>query len=179
MKYIGDIEELDIKSAMDLAGNGINVFNASDEFFNNLCKYYENNDNKDIIIKDRRNDIFQNVSFCQKGCIYDEINYDLMTANCICDPSLIQNSLNNDNNNTKDQFNEEKLNFKNLKESFLANLLEFNIEVIYCYNLVFNIRILKRNIGFYCLLSMFIFQFIFLFVFLVKFKTSKRLHAFF
>ena len=66
IKYIGDTEELDIKSAMNLADKGIDVFNASDEFFNDLCKYYDNNDTKDIIIKDRRNDIFQNFLFVKK-----------------------------------------------------------------------------------------------------------------
>ena len=106
-----------------------------------------------------------------------------MTANCICDPSLIQNSLNNENSNINTnniKYKEEKLNFNSLKESFIANLLEFNIEVIYCYNLVFNIKILKRNIGFYCLLSMFILQLIFLIVFLVKkLKPLKNYMLFF
>ena len=56
MKYIKDVEELDIKSAMNLAEKGIDVFNASDEFFNNIC-YNFNNNGTDIIIKDRRSDI--------------------------------------------------------------------------------------------------------------------------
>ena len=54
MKYIGDIKELDIESAKILSEQGIDVFNASDEFFNDICHPYESSDGKDIIIDDRR-----------------------------------------------------------------------------------------------------------------------------
>ena len=54
MKYIGDVEELNIESAKDLSEQGIDVFNASDKFFNDLCHYYDNKDGKDIILNDRR-----------------------------------------------------------------------------------------------------------------------------
>ena len=42
MKYLGDVgEELDIDSAKSFADSGVDVFNASDEFFNDLCYEYE------------------------------------------------------------------------------------------------------------------------------------------
>ena len=37
MKYIGDVKELNIQSAMTLSEQGIDVFNARDEFFNDIC----------------------------------------------------------------------------------------------------------------------------------------------
>ena len=154
MKYIKDVEKLDIQSAFNLANIGVDVFNASDDYFNDICHNYENSDGKDIIIKDRRNDIYQNVSFCQKGCKYNGIDYDLVTANCICDSSFLQNNI--EYNNTKEENNkEEKLNFRELKESILLNLFNFNINVLYCYNLVFNLKLLKRNIGFFCMVFLF------------------------
>ena len=33
---------------MNLAESGIDIFNSSDEFFNNLCHEYDNKDGKDI-----------------------------------------------------------------------------------------------------------------------------------
>ena len=57
MKYIGDVEELDIESAMSLADQGVDVFNANDDFFNDICTNYDNTDGTDIVIKDRRTDI--------------------------------------------------------------------------------------------------------------------------
>ena len=57
---ISELKEIDIQSAMKYAKQGIDVFNASDDFFNDLCHPYDDEDGKDIIIKDRRDDIYQN-----------------------------------------------------------------------------------------------------------------------
>ena len=168
MKYIGDIKELDIQSALSLGNKGIDVFNANDDYFNDICQVIDNEDDKDIIIKDRRTDIYQNATFCQKGCSYSGMNYELKTANCLCDSSLIQiDSNNNDTNNGNNNEN-ENINFKTLTKSFITNLLNFNLDVFKCYNLVFNLQIFHGNIGFYYMAAMFIFQIICLFIFLIK-----------
>ena len=71
MKYIGDVtEELDIQSAMDLSEKGIDVFNPEDDFFNDICHQYDNSEGKDIILNDRRTEIYKNATFCENGCIY-------------------------------------------------------------------------------------------------------------
>ena len=93
MKYIGEVKELDLESAMSLANQEIDVFNAHDDFFNDIYKKYDNTNSTDIVIKDRREYIYQNASFCQSGCIYNGMNYDLMIANCLCYSSFLQNSL--------------------------------------------------------------------------------------
>jgi len=174
MKYIGNLKEvLNIESAMTLADSGIDVFNASDEFFNNICHEYGNTDGKDIIIDDRRTDIYKNVSFCEQGCTYKGMDYDLMIANCIYDSSIMQNNDEN-NNNTNNNNEEEKVSFNSIKKSVLANLFDFNFDVINCYNLVLNLKILKNNIGFYSLLIMFIIQLICFFVYLSKKLKSLK-----
>ena len=66
MKYIGDIKKLDIITAKALSTKGIDVFNAADDFFNDLCCFYNSSDGIDINIDDRRNDIYQNATFCNK-----------------------------------------------------------------------------------------------------------------
>jgi hypothetical protein len=48
MKYIGDVKELDIQSAKNLASQGIDVFNANDKFFNDICQDFNNTYGKDI-----------------------------------------------------------------------------------------------------------------------------------
>ena len=168
MKYIGDVEELDIESAMGLADQGIDVFNASDSFFNDICQDYNNTDGKDIVIKDRRSDVYQNVSFCQKGCAYDGMNYELMTANCICDSSILQIDMENKTENSDKNREEEQPNFNTLTKSIIANLFDFNFDVFSCYNLVFNLKILVYNIGFYCMSLMFILQIIFFLIYISK-----------
>ena len=165
MKYLGDVKEIDINSAKNNAELGIDIFNASSDFFNNICFQYKSNDGKDIVVNDRRSDIYKNVSFCQDGCIYKGMNYNLMIANCICD----SNSLQGNTNFSRNKYNKtETSEFKKLIKSFLANLLDFNIDAIYCYNLVFNIPLLKGNIGFYFMGTMTIFQISCLIIFFFK-----------
>jgi hypothetical protein len=174
MKFLGDVEEIDINSAKALADSGIDVFNASDDYFNDICHRYDIDD-KDIIIEDRRTDIYQNVSFCQKGCSYIGMDYELMTANCKCDSSI----LNSKNNNIDTKDSEEELSFKSLKETVFSNLFPFNTNVFNCYNLVFNLKLLKSNIGFYFMAIMFLIQIIFLFAYLAKkLKSLKYLCLF-
>ena len=179
MKYIGDIEELDIQTAKDLATQGIDVFNAKDKFFNDLCYYYNNKDNKDIIIDDRRKDIFQNISFCQGGCIYDSVDYDLMSANCICKSNFLIND-NSNNIDKEEQNDKEIINFDSITKSFISNLFDFNFNVLKCFNLVVNLEILKRNFGFYFMVIMFLLQVIFLIIYMINgLKNIKRYMIFF
>ena len=166
MKYIGDIEnQLDMNSAKSLSRQGIDVFNANDAFFNDICHQYDNSDGKDIILTDRRNDIYQDATFCQEGCIYNGINYELKVANCICNSSLLEVEGDYITNNEKE--NKDK-KFKSLTESFISNLIDFNFGVLRCYNLALNIKILKHNTGFYCLSFMFILQLIFFIIYIIK-----------
>ena len=171
MKYIGDIKELDINSAMILSKQGIDVFNAEDNFFNDICSFYDSSDGKDIIINDRRNDFYQNATFCQYGCTYNGMNYSLMVANCICKPKILQEVRKNITEINKEI---EFINFKALSWIFLENIFNFNFEILRCYNLVLNRKILVHNIGFYSLMTMLVFQIIFVFVHLLKRLNSLK-----
>ena len=135
IKYIGDIKELDLDSDKTFSEKGIDVFDASDKFFNDICHPYNNPYGKDIIINDRRNEIYQNVSFCQDGCTYNRINYDLKAANCLCNSNSFQREENNITYNNKEP---EIINFDTLTKSFIENLLNFNFEVMKCYKLILN-----------------------------------------
>ena len=128
---------------------------------------YDDEESKDIIIDDRRKDIYQNVSFCQMGCSYQGIDFDYELANCFCEPNLIQDVLLNTTNNGKIKQN-ELINFKTLSRIFKSNLFVSNFGVIYCYNLVFDLNILKRNIGFYFFFVMLLIQIILFCFFIYK-----------
>ena len=121
MKYIGDVDrQLDINSAESLSNQGIDVFNANDCFFNDICHQYKNSDDKDIIINDRRNELYQDETFCQDGCTYNGIDYTLKTANCICDSSILQEEEKNVTNAEKESKDSK---FKSLTKSFISNLI--------------------------------------------------------
>ena len=168
LRYIGDVNELNLDLAKNLSDQGIDIFNTQDKFFNDLCYEYNNPNGLDIIIDDRRNDFYQNASFCQIGCAYSGINYTLMVANCICNSTYIQEW---EGDITE---NNEINNFKTFKQLLLSNLLGFNFDVLKCYNLVVKLKILQRNIGFYSLFLMLIFQIIFFVIYLVKQLTSVK-----
>ena len=156
--------KIDLDFVKAFSEQGVDVFNASDNFFNDICYLYNDN-GIDIPIKDRRNYIYMKVYFCQIGCTYRGINYTLMAAICICNTTYLQKDENNITTNYEEN---EAINFKNIKDSFLSNLLSFNFEVLRCYKLVFNIKILLRNYGFYCLFFMFILQIILFCIYLAK-----------
>ena len=143
LKYIGDEEKINMNNAREFADKGIDIFNASDDFFNDKCKYYDIN--VDITIKDQREDIFQDVNFCGDNYIYNGINYSLNIANCSCNTNSLQDNPKYDEDDEKN----EKLNLHNLANSFTSEILKFNFDVIKCANLVLNPKIIKKNAGFY------------------------------
>ena len=130
MMNIKEIEQLDIKTAKQFTEKGIDIFNPNDEFFNELCLKFDSIDNRDIILEDRRNDIFKNATFCQDGCTYTEIDFELMAANCMCNSSFLQEE--EKNITEKEGTKLENVNFKSLAKSFISNLLDFNIDVVLC-----------------------------------------------
>jgi len=69
---------------------GVDVFNEEDSFFNDNCFRFYDDYQHDVILKDRRNYIFQNVSLCEKNCNEDNkvknymnIFMQLLTDNCV------------------------------------------------------------------------------------------------
>ena len=171
LKYISDIEKLDVESAESFSNQGIDVFNPADKFFNDICHPYDNPDRKDITLIDRRNDFYQNITFCQIGCTFTGINYTKNFANCICNTSFLQGEEDYTTLTTKES---EKANFKTITKSFVENLLSFNIEVVKCYNLALNPKILVHNIGFYSLAIMLLLQVIFHIIYLIKKVKSLK-----
>ena len=154
---------IDLNMVKIFVNHGIDVFDSSEEFFNDLCYYYDSD--IDIPMKDRRSLIFQNIKKCQIGCEYGGVDSTLMAVNCKCNTSIVQK----DKINITDEFEEKgEVNFQNIKDSILSNLFSFNLEVLRCYNLVIHLKILVRNYGFYSLLLMLILQIIFFIVYLVK-----------
>ena len=168
MKYVGDVEKLDIQTAKDLVEKGIDVFNLEDSFFQDLCQSYDNPDGKDIILKDRQTYIYQNVTFCQDGCTYMGMDYNLNAANCKCNSSYLQSKEKNETNNNDNEEQTEKVNLKTITKTFISSLEDFNFKVLKCNNLVTDMKILAKNIGFNFLSSMLVLELLFFVIFMTK-----------
>ena len=67
-----------------LAKQGIDVFNLSDRFYNDLCYFYKSPNNKDICMKDRISYFFPNISLCEPGCKNKGVNLNNLKVKCEC-----------------------------------------------------------------------------------------------
>ena len=113
---------------------GIDFFNLEDEFFNDICyPYSDNNKSSNMILSDRVNYIYQNVSLCGSDCEYLSFNYETNSSNCVC---KIKKEI---------KIKAEKGNFKIY---VMSAFLDSNFGVIKCFGLVFSFKNKLSNIGF-------------------------------
>ena len=103
------------------------MYNSSDPFYNDICfKFSSEVNGKDVILKDRRNEYYVNITFCEDNCEYSYFDYVNVKVVCNCQPiSEIE------------EFN--LLSFNKLKNAFISNIFSFNFRIIKCYKLVFDI----------------------------------------
>jgi len=126
---------LNINKILYFKNIGVDIFNISDDFFNDICfPYTDDNSKSDMILNDRIDDIYLNYSFCDKGCEYEEINLDSMTSKCNCEMK-------------QDISKEPKEG--NFKTYFASSFIYSNFGVIKCYHLVFGIKGKLKNVGFW------------------------------
>ena len=112
---------------------GIDIFNIEDEFFNDICYSYSENDS-DIIIKDRVSDIYENYSVCENNCNYNGINLTQNIVSCKCSVKTYVDST---------------IEPPSLNQIILDSFKDSNLAVIKCYKLVFNFKNKFQNIGFW------------------------------
>ena len=124
---------LDLEAINKYKELGIDVLDVDDPFFNEICYSYSEKGN-DIILEDRRQDIHQSFTECNQGCKYNDINTEDMTV--ICDCQMTENFTLDLNSSNEEEFEE-------------ISLLDSNIGVIKCYNLVFSFKDKENNMGFW------------------------------
>ena len=125
----------------NLRQNGYNLFDSGSEFYNDVCAPYTTINGTDIILEDRKKDIFiksGNVSLCQKGCDFDLYNITNKRAKCNCNvqTEVIENNIEN-----------LEFNANLIADTFLATLKRSNFRVLKCYKLILNFDNIFKNIG--------------------------------
>jgi hypothetical protein len=127
-------ELLDLEKIKNFKNKGVDIFNLKDDFFNDVCyQYSDENSGFDMILKDRVSDIYQNNSICGKECEYTLFDVESVYVNCSC--------------NVKQNVSKEASegNFK----TFLNPFFYSNFGIIKCYKLVFGTKGKLKNIGFW------------------------------
>ena len=147
---------------VDLVNNlqniGYDLFNISSDFYTERCLNYYVNGN-DVVVKDRVDDIYQNVSICESNCSFKEYYIENNRSKCSC-----FNFYKEDN----------ETYIKKEIHGFFENLnSQINYKLVKCYKIFNKLKYAyKNNMGFwigFCSISIFIIlEIIFL-------KYSKRL----
>ena len=139
--------------------------NPKSEYYNNKCNPYTTIYNTDITLNDRKEEYNKNnMGLCENNCEFIGLTYDIKyKSRCDCKPKNILKNI---------------LDFKINKDKLIHKFIDFNstlnFDVIYCYDLLFNKKGFKNNIGNYILLSIIIIHFIGIFLFIFKgFKLIK------
>ena len=130
-----DLDEYTFNLIKSLKEQGYDLFNSSDEFFNDICSSYISINNTDIILADRKNDYYiSNISLCEESCEYKDFNVETLKVKCQCN---IKTEVNSKVNFVQNKVNDDF--YKDEKFSYL--------KIIYCYKNILNIMKLKQNYG--------------------------------
>ena len=132
ISYQINISKIDMSKVNYYSNLGIDIFNIEDQFFNDICFPYSEN-NSDLILKDRISNIYINYTVCEKNCKYDKINLSTNTIKCKCSVKTKDNS---------------EINAPTLDKIIRDSFLDSNFGVIKCYKLVFSFKNKLKNIGF-------------------------------
>ena len=149
--------------------SGYNIFNENDSFYNDICATYTTENGTDILLYDRKQDIYkvsQNQSICQIGCELQSYNSTKKKAKCDC--SVKQETI------TKFDINDlfEK---KEIAQSFYKTLENSNFQVLKCYKLIINLSRILQNYGEIILSILLIIFIILMIIYFIK-SQKKNLY---
>ena len=126
-----------------LKDQGYDIFNSSDDFYNDICSTFNSENDTDVILSDRKKDFYNpNITLCEENCQYDGFDIDSLKVKCKCG---IKKDVNTDTSKVKFSPNTILENFYKLEKYA-------NIKIVTCYNLVFNLSRLKKNYGSYSII---------------------------
>ena len=128
-------------AATRIKKKGYDIYDPTDDFYNDICSSYSIN-GIDVPLKDRRNEFYQNVSFCESGCIYQGINY--TSNNVICNCTV------------KTEISTDETEDETSTKSFTNSIFSVNIIVMKCFKLTLHWDSLKNNCGFWFTMACFI-----------------------
>ena len=139
---ISQLDEKKEEYIIFLTNQGIDVFNLSDEFYNDMCYNYESPNGKDVPMKDRIEAFYPNITLCEEGCENKGVDLETMKAKCECIfGNLMKNNL-----------------MDNLYGQAIVEVMDIisslNIAVFQCIKDIFNVNRFKKCIGGYFILAL-------------------------
>ena len=164
----------DIELLYDLLSKaGYDLFNENSSFYNDICATYTTENGTDILLYDRRMDIYQstiNISLCQDGCNFQSYEKDSKKAKCQCSIQSESESIN------ELDLSEIKFDKNEMIDKFTEVIDNSNFRVLKCYNLLFKFNLFIKNIG-SIIMSVLLLIFIGLII-AYKFFSYRKLHLY-
>ena len=137
---------VDIDIIKELVNDGVDVFNISSPFYNDIC--YQYNFNKDVPLKDRVFEFFPNISLCEQGCDFVGINMTTFNSECQCSFSRKEQDL-------KDKVLDQA------QIGFVEDIItSSNLYVIKCITLLVKPNVIKKCYGGFVISCLIIAEFI-------------------
>ena len=138
-----DMESSTFDLLKQIKEQGYDILDPNDSFYNDICTPYNSVNNTDVIISDRKKDFYNpNFTLCEENCKYKSFNINTSKANCECQTKT----------EIKTDISETKFSPNLLIENFFSFDKYTNYKVLKCYNLAFNLKKLKKNIGSYIII---------------------------
>ena len=136
----------------------IDKFNSSSGYYNDICYTTTTEDGTDILLKDRQREFINKDNIiCQEDCIFSEYNYDTFEAKCSCKVKECVQS-----------YADMKIDKLRLLDNF-KNIKNFqNLNILVCYDKLFNKKGILNNIGFYLIFVIILFHIITILIFKLK-----------
>ena len=122
-----------ITKIKQLSEYGYDLYNINDDFYQDICTQFTSDNGTDILLSDRKNDYFENVSLCENDCIYK--GYDLNTKRVCCECPV------------KEEIIIDETGNKNIIKDFFDGSNFSNLRLLKCFKLVFSLKGQKGNIG--------------------------------
>ena len=143
--------------------DNIDKYNPKSGYYNDICYKTTSESGTDISLKDRRNEFVENnMTLCEENCDLIDYNNANEKVKCSCDVKTYINP-NYDYKFNKKDFFKSVTDIKNIA----------NINIIKCYKIVFVIKNLTNNYGFYIIGSI---MFLYLLTFIIyRFISYKKL----
>ena len=128
------LSDIDLTKGEFLINQGIDIYNISDPFYNDVCFIYAEN-GTDFTLNQRRELIYENISFCEENCNYEGIDYNISKVLCSCyEKSSFDNTITNKPLVNNQQFSQLPIT---------------TLEIAKCYKDILNWNNVKDNIGFW------------------------------
>ena len=166
-----NLDEAMVSLYNSLNESGYNLFDSEDDFYNDICSIYTAGDGTDMILEDRRKEIYgstENITICQSGCTFESYNVTNKKAKCNCDVQI---------DSTEIDINKIDFTNKNFIHSlFVDTLLDSNFLVLKCYKLALNLKDILKNKGRIIMTIILLLFLLLLFFYIIKDKSKINEH---